>query len=345
MSSEWQATRRQIGQGLAASVAIALGAPSFAEAQDAPADAWAKLAQLSADARKVGVAVPVITVPTQKSAAANADDYRDLLPALVDFIDKLDDAATKTPARAVEIGALKKRASDLLGDVHRAEKHPRQKAEGAPGQLGILAFLASPAHAQSAGDERFRKYHDGYLKLFDSCDVKPENRSEVDWYVGKVTSDKYRARYEAVATAICVPWYFIGIVHALEASFNFDAHLHNGDPLSERTVQVPAGRPPAWLPPNDWESSAKDALAYEKYTEQLDWSLAHTLYRYEAYNGFRSRELQSINSPYLWSFSNHYTSGKYVADGVWSSDAVSKQCGAAVLLRELVAKNVVTFTA
>ncbi len=40
-------------------------------------------------------------------------------------------------------------------------------------------------------------------------------------------------------------------------------------------------------------------------------------------------------SPYLWSFSTHYQCGKYVADGRWSETAVSKQCGAAVLLRRL----------
>ena len=163
--------------------------------------------------------------------------------------------------------------------------------------------------------------------------------------MSKLTNAKYRARYEAVANEVCVPWYFIGIVHALEASLNFEGHLHNGDPLSDQTVQVPAGRPPQWGPPSDWESSAKDAMQYEGFTNQTDWSLAHTLFRYEAYNGFRSRELHDINTPYLWSFSNHYDSGKFVADGVWSDDAVSKQCGAGVLLREMVSKGLVSFTA
>jgi peptidoglycan hydrolase-like protein with peptidoglycan-binding domain len=42
-----------------------------------------------------------------------------------------------------------------------------------------------------------------------------------------------------------------------------------------------------------------------------------------------------VPSPYLWSFSNHYTRGKYVADGRFSPTAVSQQVGAAVLLKQL----------
>jgi lysozyme family protein len=338
-------SRRQLGLGLAATTAATL-LPRSASAQTA-SDLWAKFAQLSADARKLGLSVPMISAPPK-----GENNYRELLPALVDFTDRIDEAAQKSTVFANEIAALKRRASDLLQDINRAEKAPRQKSDwqlpggASRGGHGLLALLAPPALAQDAvRDAKFRKYHDGYLKLFDSCKVKPEHRTELDWYMSKLTSPKYRARYETVANAVCVPWYFIGIVHALEASLNFEGHLHNGDPLSERTVQVPADRPKVWGPPSDWEASARDALDYEGFTNQSDWSLAHTLFRYEAYNGFRSRELHDINTPYLWSFSTHYDGGKFVADGVWSDDAVSKQCGAGVLLRELVVKNVINFTA
>ncbi len=337
--------RRAFGLGFAASGLMA-AVPSAARAQ-ADADLWVAFARLSEDARKVGLSVPVVTAPQQSAGAP--PDYRQLLPALVDFTDRIDEAAAKSTVFASEIASLKRRAADLLQQINRKEKAPVQRSDWQlPAQPahGLLALLSTPAMAQDATrDAKFRKYHDGYLKLFDTCTVKADNRSEVDWYMSKLTSAKYRARYEAVANAVCVPWYFIGIVHALEASLNFEGHLHNGDPLSERTIQVPAGRPRVWQPPDDWESSARDALEYEGFTNQTDWSLAHTLFRYEAYNGFRSRELHDINSPYLWSFSNHYESGKFVADGVWSDDAVSKQCGAGVLLRELVTKGVIGFTA
>jgi lysozyme family protein len=58
------------------------------------------------------------------------------------------------------------------------------------------------------------------------------------------------------------------------------------------------------------------------------------LYLLEAYNGFGYRP-RGVPTPYLWSFSNLYRSGKYVADGKFDRNAVSKQCGAAVMLRVL----------
>ena len=46
------------------------------------------------------------------------------------------------------------------------------------------------------------------------------------------------------------------------------------------------------------------------------------LFRLEAYNGSGYRDKHpDVKTPYLWSFSNHYTRGKYVADGTVSGTA------------------------
>jgi lysozyme family protein len=58
------------------------------------------------------------------------------------------------------------------------------------------------------------------------------------------------------------------------------------------------------------------------------------LYHWESYNGFGYRN-RDIPSPYLWSFSDLYDTGLYVADGVFDPAVRSKQCGAAVLLKAL----------
>jgi lysozyme family protein len=172
-----------------------------------------------------------------------------------------------------------------------------------------------------------------YRRLFRKLQVRPAYQQSADWHLTMIR--KARARYERVAVATGVPWHFIAVTHGLEASFNFRAHLHNGDhPLTARTRQVPAGRPSVWLPPSDWESSAKDALRLLGYTGQKDWSLERTLYRLEAYNGLGYRGL-GVPTPYLWSFSNHYDRGKFVADGKFSHTAKSQQCGAAVMLKML----------
>jgi lysozyme family protein len=172
-----------------------------------------------------------------------------------------------------------------------------------------------------------------YTRLFETMEIDPRYSESTSWHLAMLRKSK--SRYENVGQQVGVPWYFIAATHALEASFNFRAHLHNGDfPLTSRTRQVPAGRPTKWLPPADWESSAKDALRLLGYVGQKDWSLERTLYRLEAYNGlgYRSRR---VATPYLWCYSNHYKGGKFVADGKWNPNARSKQCGAAVMLKML----------
>jgi lysozyme family protein len=177
-----------------------------------------------------------------------------------------------------------------------------------------------------------------YERLFETCEVRPERVQAVGRWLTKI--GEARPRYESVGTPLGVPWFFIAVVHCLEASLRFDTHLHNGDPLTARTVHHPPNRPRDGSPPFEWEFSAKDALVGQGLDRWQDWSLAGLLYRLEAYNGFGYRKHHpEVLTPYLWSFSQHYSAGKYVQDGVWSPTAVSQQCGAAVLLRALIEKK------
>lgn len=203
----------------------------------------------------------------------------------------------------------------------------------------------SPAPAPAAASVRpsLDSLRAEYVALFRSMEIRADHREKVDWYVRKLLEPKNRSRYEAVSTETNVPWFVIGLIHAIEATYDFNTHLHNGDPLTARTRQAPAGRPPTGSPPFTWEESALDFVKWRKWDNQADWSLATTLYRLEANNGFRSRVLYKINSPYLWSFSNHYTKGKFVADNVFDGSAVSKQCGLAVILKVLVDQGIVEF--
>ncbi|GGI29466.1 hypothetical protein [Pedobacter mendelii] len=133
-----------------------------------------------------------------------------------------------------------------------------------------------------------------------------------------------------------IPWYFIACAHYLECSFNFKKHLHNGDPLTAYTVKVPANRPKVGHgPPFTFEESAVDALKLMKLDQISNWNLPTVLRKLEGYNGFGYFKYHSINSPYLWSFSNQYTKGKYVSDGKFDAEAVSKQMGAAVILKRM----------
>lgn len=181
-----------------------------------------------------------------------------------------------------------------------------------------------------------------YDDLFTSCTISPTRMAAVEKTVAKLMANQ--GRYEAVGAPLGIPWFCVAVIHNMEASLNFTKHLHNGDPLTARTRHVPAARPKLGNPPFTWEESATDALTLRGLEKVRDWSLASTLYKIEAYNGWGYRLYHPhVASPYLWSFSTHYTSGKYVADGTWSDTAKSNQCGAAVLLRRMAEGRYIEF--
>lgn len=322
--------RRFLGSAGTALAAPALAATTLSKAlaqtsAAAPAavSRWRQLGALTAEAQKLGLFAPQVS-----ATLTGGDEFDRVMPAVVDFIDAVQASANETDVPAADVARLLGEADALLRQLTQAERSPRTDRDNVTG----AAAVTRPT---------FESLREEYNKLFATCTVRTANAAEVNWYIGKLTSDDYKEQYLTVGNEVCAPWYFVGIIHAMEASFNFQGHLHNGDSLSEKTVHVPKGRPTPWDPPNDWASSAEDALTFDGLANQADWSLAHTLYRFESYNGFGSRR-NGINTPYLWSYSNQYTKGKFVADGVWDANAVSKQCGAAVMLKVLVDRGLTT---
>lgn len=183
-----------------------------------------------------------------------------------------------------------------------------------------------------------------YQRLFATCEIRPARLGAVETTTDRIVAN--RNRYAEAGGALGVPWYFVGLVHSLESGVHFGKHLHNGDPLTARTVRVPANRPVAGSPPYAWEVSAADALRLQRLDRVTDWSLAGTLFQLERYNGFGYRSRTPVVlTPYLWSFSNHYTKGKFVADGRYDENAVSQQCAAAVVLRRMAERQIVAFDA
>jgi len=177
-----------------------------------------------------------------------------------------------------------------------------------------------------------------YRRLFETAEVRPEHRRGAVQEAESLV--EHKKRYRKAGKPVGVPWWVVAVIHDLEASRRFDRHLHNGDPLSARTVHVPKGRPPG-PPPFTWEQSASDALTFDGLGDQDDWSLGHALFRLEAFNGFGYRP-KHINSPYLWSFCQHYAKGKFASDGHFDAALVSQQCGAAVLLKVMADEGHIT---
>ena len=184
-------------------------------------------------------------------------------------------------------------------------------------------------------DTPLRKH---YNELFTLCRIDADKQALVDKAAQRIEHN--HRRYASAVIGDLIPWWFVGVVHTMESSGDFTTHLHNGDSLKARTVQVPKGRPLSGTPPFLWEISARDALMYAGLTRVQTWDIAQALYRFEDYNGWGYYNYHpEVNSPYLWSMTNHYTRGKYIADGTYSTTAVSKQIGAAALLRRLMERG------
>jgi uncharacterized protein (TIGR02594 family) len=179
-----------------------------------------------------------------------------------------------------------------------------------------------------------------YVRLWNAASINADRRDEVKELSATLRANK--AKYDLVSAQTGVHWCVVGLIHCLESDFSFEKHLHNGNPLGKQTTDVPAGRP--LTPPfNDWVHSAVDALTM-KGLQKIGagaWTIERIAFELERYNGmgYRTNNL-SVLSPYLWSFTNQYTKGKYVQDHVFDPNFVSKQAGALAILKQLIADGV-----
>lgn len=181
-----------------------------------------------------------------------------------------------------------------------------------------------------------------YQRLFETCVVNKDKVAGVEALIAGLMA--HREDYQAVEDALGVPWHVAAVIHSLEREGRFDCHLHNGDPLTARTVHLPDGYPRQGEPPFTWMESALDALKLHHLNQWRDWTISGTLFKLEAYGGWNYRLFHpNVPTPYLWNYSNHYQSGKYIADGTWSNTAVTQECGGAVLLRRMAERGLITF--
>lgn len=169
---------------------------------------------------------------------------------------------------------------------------------------------------------------------FQSCELStdPQKLAELNTSVKKIMFNQ--ARYRAVGQPFGIPFWVVGCIHYREADFNFTEHLHNGDPLTARTVHVPSGRPVNGNPPFTWEESARDALSLEGWDKKPMWDCANSLVRMEQYNGF-GYKMRGLKSPYIWNYTDQYSKGLFTGDGVFAPNAVDKEAGCAALMKGL----------
>jgi lysozyme family protein len=141
-----------------------------------------------------------------------------------------------------------------------------------------------------------------------------------------------KGRYLAIARQAGMPdiaWVFIAVSHYRESSQDFSKSLAQGDPWNRVSIHVPEGRGPF----KSFEEAAVDALVKcSPFAAKLkDWSIGGMLTNLERFNGlgYASRGLPSA---YVWSGTDQYKKGKFIADGVFDPNKVDAQLGVAGLI-------------
>lgn len=169
----------------------------------------------------------------------------------------------------------------------------------------------------------------------------------------RLCADDAKARYQGVTNRLVemsmqpVPWWFIAIVSEREYGGppHWDRQLGQGDHLASVSIHDPKGRGPFLNHPDDvtpghdaWTRCCLDALIYcapfaAKWTL---WTAGGTLTLFEEYNGL-GYAARGVPSAYVWSGTDQYISGKYIADHVYRDNVVDVQEGCAPILAMMMA--------
>ena len=272
--------------------------------------AAAKAREIFDAARKIGV------LPPQMARSAAAPDKLDIAELVL--------KALEAAPRSGKSLSVATDAGELLSSITDAERD---------GQPLVAARRAPPPF-----DEKEKL---NLRKMFETCKIQPAHQAELTKAATIITSTQARSQYEDVSKLTSdpvIPWYVIGALHYREANLNFLGHLHNGDRLDRRTINVPSGRPKGPWPPNPfdprvaWRLSAEDALKELKPIES--WKVEQMLYGFEKYNGFGYRS-HGVPTPYVWNYSQFYTRGGFPRDRQWEDNYISRQAGLAPLIKVL----------
>lgn len=178
---------------------------------------------------------------------------------------------------------------------------------------------------------RFEDLRPEYARRWAAMQIKPGKVRSLDVVARKIIAGK--AEYQRVEADTGVPWAVVGVLHNREASCDFKGVLHNGERIlgtGRKTRLVPKGRGPF----KTWHEAALDAVAIKGWDKSTIWSIEFFLFASEVFNGMGYRA-HGVPSAYLWSFSDQYVRGKYVADHEFDPGVVDQQMGVAPLMRRL----------
>lgn len=171
--------------------------------------------------------------------------------------------------------------------------------------------------------------------LWKTAKINPRYKLQLDRMADRYKRNK--ETYDRIQAMVPngVPSKILFGLHYRESDNSFACHPHEGSPLTHRTRFVPKGRIPGIKPPYTFLQSARDAYYDYEHLDKRSWqSPRQQLTAIENFNGSGYRR-RGIPSPYVWSGTQHYRRGKFVADGRFDPMFVDKQLGVASIMLRL----------
>lgn len=194
---------------------------------------------------------------------------------------------------------------------------------------------ATPGEQDEPPLQFTREVYDKHAKLLQDYDL---DLADHQWSVNQFQAnwERNRTRYEEVARRSGVPAKLVAAIHFRESSGDFGTYLHQGDPLGRPAVHWPTNIPIFHV----WEDAAVHALGLKQSIQddvglQADSSDMAAMATYaEHYNGLGYHN-RGRTSPYVWSGTDNYDRGKYVADGQFDPNTRDRQLGVVAMIRSL----------
>jgi lysozyme family protein len=177
--------------------------------------------------------------------------------------------------------------------------------------------------------------------------LRADRIAQFDATARRLCAADAKVRFLALSAATGVPWFVIAVIAEREAGGPpscWTRQLAQGDPLDRPSVNDPAGRGPFLSHADDtvgndaWHRAGLDALVdcAPRLARWRDWTVGGALTALEEMNGLGYAML-GVPSAYVWSGSDQYVSGKYVADHVYRRNVVDVQEGCAPLISRMMA--------
>jgi lysozyme family protein len=223
----------------------------------------------------------------------------------------------------------------LEANIPTAAEDAAAQAKAKAAAEAAKAKPAAPAAQPcKACKSKCAKLYEENKKKIDKAKENLTDQQKADLAKFQQNYADHQAQYQSVADQTGIPPELVAALHYRESSSNFNTYLAQGDPLGAPPVHVPNDGPT--FQKGEWDKAAanilnskgkkacQNALGITKDTKDRAALAAYA----EGYNGTGYTDYHpNVNTPYVYSGTDQYSTGKYGSDGHFDANLTDQQLG------------------